>query len=68
MKTPLRQKREESGMRLCDFALHTGLNYSNLCMYEKGYLKPNFHTAEKLASALGCNAKEIFPNQKLRGE
>ena len=59
---------ESKKIRLCDLALITGIHYSRLCMYRKGYERPCYETAVKIAKALKCEVEDIFPGKALRGE
>ena len=61
MTTKLKEKRQELKLRQLDVAFRTGWNPSRVCLYEKG-LRPTRQAALKLAQALECDVREIYPD------
>ena len=59
--TKLKEKRQSMKLRQLDVAFRTGWNPSRVCLYEKG-LRPTRQAALKLAQALGCEVREIYPD------
>ncbi len=62
--TRLKVMRVAKGLKQCQVAGMTGINHSNLCMYERGYATPKYQTAERIAEALTCTVSDIYPNLK----
>jgi transcriptional regulator with XRE-family HTH domain len=44
-----------------DLRIKTGFSQSNISYWERGLLQPSEDQKQKLASALGVNVKDIFP-------
>jgi transcriptional regulator with XRE-family HTH domain len=58
---PLRDARQEQGLRLKDVADTAGVSISLVSTMEAGYLPP-LHTREKVARALGASSGSFWPN------
>ena len=58
--TKLKEKRHALNLRQLDVAFRTGWSQSRVCLYEQG-LRPTQQAALKLAKALGCDVRSIFP-------
>ena len=60
MTTKLITKRIALKLRQLDVAFRAGWHPSRVCLYELG-LRPTRQAALKLAQALNCDVREIYP-------
>lgn len=58
----IRALREAAGLTQVELAVATGLEQSHISRLENGKHSPSHLTIEKIAKALGVNAKEIDPS------
>lgn len=57
----LKERRNEVGLTQMALAIAAGLQPGLVCRYEKG-LRPNQINARRLAKALKCDVKSLFPD------
>jgi transcriptional regulator with XRE-family HTH domain len=61
MTTQLKSKRIALKLRQLDVAFRAGWHPSRVCLYELG-MRPTQQAALKLAQALNCDVREIYPD------
>lgn len=59
----LRMVRLRKGLTQWDVSVKTAIPQTTISLYENGYKVPKDEDRKKLAKALGCKTKEIFPQE-----
>lgn len=57
----LKEARFFKGLNQWDVSIKTGIPQSKLSLIERGYVIPREDEKKKIAKALNCQVKEIFP-------
>lgn len=57
----LRKIRQEKGLRIVDVAIAGHVSMTTVTLIEAGYDRAKKSTKIRLAKALDCNIKDIFP-------
>ena len=63
----LKKFRKERGLSQLRLAYLTGINPPDISRIENGWLKPYPGWRKRLARALGCKEKELFPGEEQDG-
>ena len=61
LNSKMRSLREKNNLSINQLARITDISPATLSRIERGILNPSWHTADKIAAALGVPLEEIFP-------
>lgn len=67
MAVLLRHWRERRGYSVRELARRAGVGYVTVVRIENDQMSPTVAMLEKLAKALGINARDFFPSPRRRG-
>lgn len=59
--TVLQQTMDNMGVGTCELAGRTMISPSNISGYRKGYARPNYKTAQRIALALSVDVADLWP-------
>ena len=60
----LREARFFKGLTQWDIAIKTGISQPTLSLFERGYKIPKEDEKKRIAKALGCKVRDVFPTEE----
>lgn len=60
MESKIREIRQKKGIIMIKLSVLSEIQYSRLCMIEKGYSKPNKKEIKRLSKALEVNENDLL--------